>query len=410
MWRVFILFLLALGPTSAQYENLLRVGAQEGRVVRPGGAEVYGQARLIADALGLGYLETPQQLYLSLGSRVAAFEITAQEAEAARSSVAYRHQGELWVPVRELARRLDLYYRTDFGASVLALHPARLLGLERVAAGGVERYTLRFDREVQARLLPGNPPRVALIGVQQLPDTPPDPSVGLSQAEWGTEVRLPQGEGPLRLFYLPRQVVVERGEVRRAVRVVLDPGHGGSDVGVRVGELREKDLTLSLGLRLRGLLQARGLEVILTREADRSVPLLARAQYASTAQVFVSLHAAAGRRTTVYTHPEIQTLRLIERGRELLRAPGAQRELLERYVAPSGSSARLAQAMLEGFAAQGVVAQVSQDAMYVLSLAGGAAVLVEVGFEGLRTPQGRDQTAAAIAQAIASYLGLGGSR
>ncbi|RIH87821.1 Sporulation-specific N-acetylmuramoyl-L-alanine amidase [Meiothermus luteus] len=411
MRRALVLALFVLGLGSAQYENLLRVGAQEAQVIRPGGAEAYGQARRIADALGLGYLETPDRLYLSLGSRVAAFEVTAQEAEAARSAVAYRYQGGLWVPVQELARRLDLYYRTDYGASVLALRPARLLSVERAALEGVERYILRFDREVQARLLPGSPPRVALIGVQEVPDAPPGAPVSFSQEEWGSEVYLPQGDGPLRLFFLPRQVVVERGEGRRAARVVVDAGHGGSDAGVRVGELREKDLTLSLALRLRRLLQARGLEVALTREADREVPLLARAQYASTAQVFLSLHAAAGRQTTVYTHPEIQTLRLLERGRELLaRTSGGQRELLERYVAPPGASARLAQAISGGFAARGVVAQVSQDAMYVLSLAGGAAVLVEVGFEQLRTAQGRDQAAAVLAQAVFSYLGLGGNR
>ena len=51
--------------------------------------------------------------------------------------------------------------------------------------------------------------------------------------------------------------------------------------------------------------------------------------------------------------------------------------------------------------------------MYVLSMSGGAAILLEVGFEQLRTPQGRNQVAELLAQAVFSYLGLrpaGGAR
>ncbi|WP_233498349.1 N-acetylmuramoyl-L-alanine amidase [Meiothermus sp. QL-1] len=403
-----LLALLTLALGFSQYQGRLLVGTQETQALYPGGegGEAYGPARFIAEALGLGYLEVPGRLYLSLGSRVAAFGISASGPEAARTLSAYRFQNGLWVPVRELARRLDLYYRVDYGAPVLALQPARLLRVERALAGGVERYILSFDRDVQARLISASPPRVALIGVQEVPDVPPSSAISFSKEGWGSEVYLPQGEGQLRLFFLPRQVVVERGEEVRPPRVVLDAGHGGGDSGVVVGGLREKDLTLSLALRLRALLQAQGLEVVLTRNADRDVPLLARAQYASTAQVFVSLHAAAGQQIRVYSHPEVQTLRLLEKGRELIaRTPAAQRAILERYVAPPGSSARLAQRVSEEFAALGMVAQTSQDAMYVLSLAGGAAILFEAGFEQLRTPQGRDQVAGALARAILAHLG-----
>src|SRR5205085_1415763 len=41
--------------------------------------------------------------------------------------------------------------------------------------------------------------------------------------------------------------------------VVLDPGHGGADPGVRAGGLAEKDLTLALARRLREELVRRGL-------------------------------------------------------------------------------------------------------------------------------------------------------
>ncbi|MCX7784452.1 MAG: N-acetylmuramoyl-L-alanine amidase [Meiothermus sp.] len=407
MRRLWMVGLVWLSLGWAQYENRLLVGFQESQAIYPGGGTVaFGSAKLIAEALGLGYLEASGRVYLSLGSRVAVFGISSQGADAARFLNAYRYQGSLWVPVRELARNLDLYYRNDYGAPVLALRPAQLLEVQRAVAGSSERYVLRFDRDVQVRLLANNPPRLAMIGVREVPDAPPNSPISYSREDWGTEIYLPQGGDPPRLLFLPRQVVVERGSLNRLPRVVLDAGHGGGDTGVVVGGLREKDLVLSVSQRLQKLLQGR-LEVILTRNADRAVPLLARAQYASSAQVFISLHAAAGNRVTVFSYPEVQTLRLLEKGRELsARTPANQRAVLERYVAAPGSAARFAQGVSEGFATAGIVANTSQDAMYVLSMAGGAAILLEVGFEQLRTPQGRDQVAEVLAKAIFSYLGL----
>ena len=51
--------------------------------------------------------------------------------------------------------------------------------------------------------------------------------------------------------------------------VALDPGHGGTDSGSRIGDtLLEKDLTLALAFRLRSLLTARGFTVVMTRDSD----------------------------------------------------------------------------------------------------------------------------------------------
>ncbi len=408
MRRILMVLMVLLGLGWAQYENRLLVGVQESQAIYPGGGSVaFGSARLIAEALGLGYLEASGKVYLSLGSRVAAFGISSQGADAARFLNAYRFQGNLWVPVRELAKNLELSYRNDYGAPVLALRPARLLEVQRALAGSTERYILRFDRDVQVRIIANNPPRLAMIGVREVPDTPPNSSISFSQEDWGAEIYLPQGGDPPRLLFLPRQVIVERGGRTRLPRVVLDAGHGGADTGVVVSGLREKDLALSVTQRLQKLLQERRIEVILTRSADRAVPLLARAQYATSAPVFISLHAAAGNRVTVFSHPEVQTLRLLEKGRELsARTPANQRAILERFVAAPGSAARFAQAVSEGFASAGIVANTSQDAMYVLSMAGGAAILLELGFEQLRTSQGREQVAEVLAKAIFSYLGL----
>lgn len=77
--------------------------------------------------------------------------------------------------------------------------------------------------------------------------------------------------------------------------VLLDAAHGGDDPGGRLANGQpEKDLTLALSVRLRSLLQARGIQVVTTRESDTSVELNKRAELANhaNAQACISLHAS----------------------------------------------------------------------------------------------------------------------
>src|SRR6201982_3048344 len=74
--------------------------------------------------------------------------------------------------------------------------------------------------------------------------------------------------------------------------VVLDPGHGGYDKGQVSRYGCEKDFALDVARKLRPVLQAKGLRVIMTREGDYFVPLEVRAQIANKARdsIFVSIH------------------------------------------------------------------------------------------------------------------------
>lgn len=92
------------------------------------------------------------------------------------------------------------------------------------------------------------------------------------------------------------------------LRVVLDPGHGGIDSGAKVGEVREAAVMLAIAQELATVLQAQGIEVVLTRDEDKFVPLEHRTTVAraKAADLFISLHAdalpageAAG--VTIYT-------------------------------------------------------------------------------------------------------------
>lgn len=76
-------------------------------------------------------------------------------------------------------------------------------------------------------------------------------------------------------------------------RVVIDPGHGGRSTGTQTPSgLLEKDLTLDIGKRVRRLLEAKGFEVVMTRQGDDEVDLKERAGIANEAQadIFVSIH------------------------------------------------------------------------------------------------------------------------
>jgi N-acetylmuramoyl-L-alanine amidase len=80
--------------------------------------------------------------------------------------------------------------------------------------------------------------------------------------------------------------------VGKVQTVVLDPGHGGHDRGQVSRYGAEKDFALDVARKLRPLLQAKGLRVIMTREGDYFVPLEVRAQIANSARnsIFVSIH------------------------------------------------------------------------------------------------------------------------
>ncbi|WP_338866433.1 N-acetylmuramoyl-L-alanine amidase [Myxococcus stipitatus] len=79
-------------------------------------------------------------------------------------------------------------------------------------------------------------------------------------------------------------------------RVVIDPGHGGHDTGAIGKEgTREKEVALSISLKLAEELRERGLDVVLTREDDRFIRLEDRAKFANAERgdLFISVHCNA---------------------------------------------------------------------------------------------------------------------
>jgi N-acetylmuramoyl-L-alanine amidase len=113
---------------------------------------------------------------------------------------------------------------------------------------------------------------------------------------------VPAPEIPAEKSPLPAQPTKEGYSMARQLglgiqRIVIDPGHGGTDPGCIGNDgTMEKMIVLDICKRLKQLLSAHdGLEVILTRETDIFVPLENRTVIANQkrADLFVSIHANA---------------------------------------------------------------------------------------------------------------------
>ena len=134
----------------------------------------------------------------------------------------------------------------------------------------------------------------------------------------------------------PLQVDQAPGSLRT---IALDAGHGGDDIGaVGAGGLQEKELTLQMVRRLKAAIEARlGLRVLLTRDADQTVPVDRRTELANNnkADIFLSLHANWSVR------PSSRGAQLYTLGVEGHRDQVAQSDALRRTVPIVGGGSRV---------------------------------------------------------------------
>lgn len=111
----------------------------------------------------------------------------------------------------------------------------------------------------------------------------PDEAARQVILSWSSVVRA--GDEPL--------AKASAGAPNRLATIVIDPGHGGADAGVKAGGLAEKDVVLALARVLQPELERRtGARVQLTRSADEPTAQERRAQAANVANadLVLSLH------------------------------------------------------------------------------------------------------------------------
>jgi N-acetylmuramoyl-L-alanine amidase len=223
----------------------------------------------------------------------------------------------------------------------------------------------------------------------------------------------------------------------RRYTVVLDAGHGGHDPGAVAAWAREKEIVLDVSLRLKQLLEARGVQVIMTRHDDTFLSLQQRSSFSGTDRnIFVSIHAnaadnraAEGIETWVFGQPLDPSLiaRAVREngGGEVGVARTAEAERIANDIAGqilresqlnySLALANVVQGRLVG--ATGARDRgVRQNLFYVIRNSRIPAILVELGFvshpeEGKRLTDAayQDTLARALAEGILEFLTNGGS-
>jgi len=96
--------------------------------------------------------------------------------------------------------------------------------------------------------------------------------------------------------YSSANIPVEKDNTKISV-VVIDPGHGGKDWGASIGEAKEKNIVLSIALKLGNEIKSNypDIKVVYTRTTDIFIPLHKRADIANknSADLFISIHVNA---------------------------------------------------------------------------------------------------------------------
>lgn len=173
-------------------------------------------------------------------------------------------------------------------------------------------------------------------------------------------------------------------------RVVIDPGHGGYEVGAQRSGIYEKDINLDVAKRVQKYLSKQGINVIMTRSGDETLSLKQRTVITNRIKpdVFVSIHANASNDTSI---TGLETHWYTSQSRRL--AGVMQSNLIRTIKSPNRGTIR--------------------SMFYVIHHTDVPAVLVEMGFMSnsrelydMLTDERKETTARAIAKGILEYLGL----
>jgi len=144
-------------------------------------------------------------------------------------------------------------------------------------------------------------PGIFIDGIRATPQTPSNPQ-SAQQTAPSSVPALAQtpGENP------PRTTPLREAPSVGLNIVVLDPGHGGTDLGARGTEgIRESEVVLQFAAQVRRALEAQGFQVIQTRESNENPSFDDRSARANAQRgaVFITLHiASTGLAGTAHTY------------------------------------------------------------------------------------------------------------
>lgn len=192
-----------------------------------------------------------------------------------------------------------------------------------------------------------------------------------------------------------------------AAKIVLDPGHGGSDPGaVGVNGIYEKDVNLDVAVRLRDELARRGYDVVLTRTSDVFLTLAERVEMTDRIKpdIFISVHANS------YKDSRSKGSMVLYYDKDY---PQTDYPASEAMAALTPESKELAQDVLTAMVKEaGTVNKgLVPSAVYVARMGSVPSILVETGFLSNPEEAGqladtsfRQKLADGIADGVAAYL------
>ncbi|UOS12354.1 N-acetylmuramoyl-L-alanine amidase [Helicobacter pylori] len=115
-----------------------------------------------------------------------------------------------------------------------------------------------------------------------------------------------ENEGKNQVFIAEKNDAFIKTKRKKHKKIVLDAGHGGKDCGAMSANLVcEKDIVLEVVKFLHKELKKRGYSVLLTRDKDIYIDLVARTELANkkSADLFISVHAnSISKRSTSNAH------------------------------------------------------------------------------------------------------------
>jgi N-acetylmuramoyl-L-alanine amidase len=288
--RAILVFVLAVTPLVCLDVPCLAQSANKVTAVRfwttgdttRVAVEVSGEFKYKSDNL-----DTPPRLFFDVQGRPAMSQKTIPVGDhlLKQIRIAETHPGTTRIV-------FDLEQGADFTASQLS-NPERLMvelhakAVKASATLATEELLAQAEPQPVAKAAPGLPVLAAVSRpVTVAPSVAPTPAPP-------RKPDLPEPKAASRNANGDRTLTRALG--LKLGRVVLDPGHGGHDVGTHgPSGLYEKDLVLDISQRLAMLLQDRlGSEVVLTRDDDTYVSLQGRTKIAneSKADLFLSIHA-----------------------------------------------------------------------------------------------------------------------
>ncbi len=202
-------------------------------------------------------------------------------------------------------------------------------------------------------------------------------------------------EGETLVLHLHQRPVVQSGPLPLSgIKIMIDPGHGGSDGGARglSGDvLTEKDINLGVSTKLQKRLEDLGATVIMTRQVDQALSLSERLQQQLEKQpdLMLSVHA-----NSIGAERDITQIQGFSTHLKHPLARGIG-DLLQREAIAIGRKDR----------------RVNENNFYVVRSTAFPAVLVEMGFvpnageyEYLMSDFGREELAAALSRGIVKYF------